>query len=171
MSDEYNPYQSPRTEAGAAEPLITQPALTETMLQHLRGASPWLRFMGIIGYIGSGFLVVGGISAILTGVIADAAAWHSFLPGNISIFIEAISGITGLVNIAAGAVSFFPARFAYTFGAKIRDYCRNSDEQELERAFKSNKSLWKFNGIMAIAALAFIPVMILIAIIAAAALV
>jgi hypothetical protein len=167
VPDEHNPYQSPRTETGAVEPLITQRALTETMLRHLRGASPWLRFMGILGYIGSGLLVIGGAAS-------SQGFWYGVydaLPEGLNrMFIESLSGITGLAAIAAGVIFFFPAHFTYTFGAKIRGYCRNSDERELERAFKSSKSLWKFNGIMTIAALAFIPVMILIAIIAAAAL-
>ena len=168
MSDEHNPYQSPQTETDSGTPLIDRGSLTETMLQYLRGASPWLRFIGVMGYIGSGLLVIGGIGVILSDVVTDDASWRSILPSKISVFREAISGVTGLVNIAAGVISFFPARFTYAFGAKIREYGRNGDERELELGFKNNKSLWKFNGIMAIIALAFIPVMIIITIMVAA---
>ena len=170
MSDEHNPYQSPQTETGAVKPLIARESLTETMIQYLCGASPWLRFIGILGSIGSGLLVIGGIGTLLSGVIADGS-WYSALPeGLSSVFIEAVSGVTGFTGIAAGVVSFFPARFTYTFGAKIREYRRNGDERELELAFKNNKSLWKFNGIMAIIALAFIPVMTIISILVVVAL-
>ena len=39
----------------------------------------------------------------------------------------------------------------------------------LELAFKNNKSLWKFNGILLIIGLAVIPALVIIAIVAAVA--
>ncbi|MDR2493702.1 MAG: hypothetical protein LBD24_00620 [Spirochaetaceae bacterium] len=164
MSDEHNPYQSPQTEIDAIKPLIAQGTLTETMLRSLRGASPWLRFIGILGFISSGFFLLSGIAAILTGALVDESLYSS-LPGNISVFMEAIGSLTGLLNIAAGVIYFFPARFTYAFGSRIRDYFRTNAEKDLEAAFKSNKSLWKFNGVMAIILLAFIPIMIILTVV------
>jgi hypothetical protein len=44
---------------------------------------------------------------------------------------------------------------------------RTGAEQDLELAFKNNKSLWKFIGILAIIQLAIIPVTMIFGIIAA----
>ncbi|MDR1279046.1 MAG: hypothetical protein LBK02_09860, partial [Treponema sp.] len=63
------------------------------------------------------------------------------------------------------ALCFFPALFTYNFGNKIRAYQQSRAEEELENAFKNNKSLWKFLGILTIISLAFIPVMIIISIV------
>jgi hypothetical protein len=161
MSDTSNPYQSPQTESSPAASLTSQGVLTENMLFYLRGASPWLRFIGVLTYIGSGFMVAAGLAVM---VLLPGIAGNSFLDS--SGLGGILGGGVGLLYIIAGAVLFFPARFTYNFGAKIRTYLQNNAEQELETAFKNNKSLWKFYGILAIVYLAFIPVALVIGIIA-----
>ena len=67
-----------------------------------------------------------------------------------------------MVFCLGGAVLIFiPSLFIYRFGERIRSFLRTGIEQELELAFKNNKSLWKFLGIYCIIALASIPVMII----------
>ena len=171
MSDIDNPYQSPETETKIMTPLVSQGSLTETMLKHLNDASPWLRFMGIMGFIGSGFMLLGGLFCLLFMPLAinlfDAASnnfpyfFGSFVPVMI---------IYALYFIGAGVVLFFPALFTYRFGAKIRSYLQTNSEGELELALKNNKFLWKFQGILTIIGLAAIPVIIVIGIIVAVAL-
>ena len=39
---------------------------------------------------------------------------------------------------------------------------RNGMDQDLEQAFRNNKSLWKFYGIICIICLAFIPLTVII---------
>jgi hypothetical protein len=75
--------------------------------------------------------------------------------------------IYALYFLGAGVLMFFPALFTYRFGAKIRNYMETNSAPELESAFKSNKFLWKFNGILTIIALAIIPVVTVISIIVA----
>jgi hypothetical protein len=154
MSD--NPYQSPQT--GAAPVPAASGILTETMVLSLKGASPWLRFLGIMGFIGCGILAAAGIVMMIAG--------SSFIPGmdELGSFTAAALGV---LYIILGVVGFFPARFTYCFGARIRGFLRNSAEQELELAFKYNKSFWKFSGIVTIIYLAIIPVVIVIGVIVA----
>ena len=77
--------------------------------------------------------------------------------------------VYSLYFIGAGVLMFFPAFFTYKFGVKIRAFTRTNSEQELELAFKNNKSLWKFNGILTIIGLAIIPLVIILGIIAVVA--
>jgi hypothetical protein len=158
MSDMANLYQSPQTESSPAASLPAQGVLTEPMLSYLRGASPWLRFIGVLTYIGSCFMVAAGLVIIV--ISPDLSGGLSFLA-----FFN-LSGGLGLIYIIAGVLVFFPARFTYNFGAKIRTYLQNNVERELELAFKNNKALWKFYGILAIVYLALIPVALVIGIIA-----
>ncbi|MDR1972658.1 MAG: hypothetical protein LBQ46_12150 [Treponema sp.] len=156
MSD--NPWQSPETQA-AAEEAAPQGILTALMIRYLKEASPWLRFIGVLGYIGAIFLVGSGLImtiALLATGGADAG-----------IGLAAVSTFMGLIYVVLGALAFFPARFTHGFGLKIRNYLASGAEKDLEDAFKSNKSLWKFSGIMAIVYLAFIPIGIGVAVIAA----
>ena len=170
MPDLENPYASPQAEIVAENKLINQNALTDLMLKHLKDASPWLRFIGILSYIGCGFLALTGIIT-MTAMGALTSAWESlanldFLNG---LFTTAFSISMGITYIIIAVICFFPAHFTYNFGSKLRDYFLNGRDQELEIAFKNNKSLWKFYGIVMIIYLAFIPVLIVISIVAVVA--
>jgi hypothetical protein len=162
MSDTPNPYQSPGIESSPAAAVMNPGMLTENMLFYLRGASPWLRFIGVLSYIGSGLMVAAGLvmMVVLPAVNETGISW---LGG----WGRALEGLIGLIYIIAGVIIFFPARFTYNFGAKIRTYLQNNAEQELELAFKNNKSLWKFYGILMIVYLSIIPIALVIGIIVA----
>ncbi|MDL2229493.1 hypothetical protein LJC14_04505 [Treponema sp. OttesenSCG-928-L16] len=158
MSDSFNPYESPRTDIDRGEPLSSAGQLTETMILYLKGASPWLRFIGIMGFISCGLCAVSGIGSIA------AIPMIPEIPSNIG----GLMGVSmGLLYLIAGVLMFFPSRFVYGFGAKIRSFLQNNASAELETAFGYNKSLWKFMGIVTIVNLAFIPVFIIVAVMAA----
>ena len=166
MSDSANPYQSPEADTEVIKPLTVQGALTETMVKYLNGASPWMRFIGIVGFIGSGALVLLGILSF--GFFPMASSLNLF--GEVSFFLGSLAPVMAIyaVNfIGGGVLMFFPAFFTYRFGVKIRKFTQTNSEQELEQAFKNNKSLWKFNGIVTIVGLAIIPVLIVIVIVVA----
>jgi len=156
MSDYENPYNSPEA------PIVPEKSqnvgnLNETMLRYLNETSPWLRFIGIIGFIGCGILTI-------TGII------FAIFPRMISTTFMNVSGsgpfwVISILYFALGILLFFPSRFTYDFGAKIRKYQFSNSDIDLELAFKNNKSLWKFYGILCIVYLALIPFMIVIAII------
>lgn len=152
MSDIANPWQSPENVSTPEKTLDAQVLMTGVMLRYLREASPWLRFIGILGFIGCGFMVAGGlVAAIVMFAVASLADEFGGFP----------VGLIGLLYVALGAVAFFPARFTYYFGAKIRNYQLSNSEQDLEQAFKNNKSLWKFTGILCIVYLAFVPLAVI----------
>ena len=170
MSDAVNPYQSPETIIKSEKVVHTQGSLTETMLTHLKGTSPWLRFVGILGFIGSGLTALWGLIFFITIPILGSS-WQS-IPG-----LESFGGMSGsftfffgffifIIAIGCVLIVFFPSLFIYRFGTKIQTFLRTGTDNDLELAFKNNRSLWKFLGILCIVYLAFIPVMIIISIIA-----
>jgi hypothetical protein len=152
VSDIANPWQSPENASVPEKPPGAQAVITDTMLRYLREAAPWLRFIGILGFIGCGFMVAGGLAATIV-MFAAASLVEEF--GGFPV------GLMGLLYVALGVVAFFPARFTYYFGAKIRNYQLSNSEQDLEQAFKNNKSLWKFTGILCIVYLAFVPLAVI----------
>jgi hypothetical protein len=147
MSDDINPYQSPQT------PVNPEPGssarLTAAMERYLREAAPWLRFIGVLSFIGCAFMFLGGITFLIMAVA---------LPGFGGGWGDLGGGLGSVAYIVSGALMFFPARFTYNFGAKIRRYLQSGAEDDLEQALKNNKSLWKFNGILYIICLALVPV-------------
>jgi hypothetical protein len=164
MSDENNPYQSPHADITVEKPLVPQGVLTDTMIKYLKEASPWVRFLGIASYIVCGLVVLAGLIIIIVGFVQA-------VQGNEGLSDTLSSGLisSGFMALGSSLLIFFPARFLYLCGTKLRSYCQTSAEKELEAAFKNNKSFWKFYGICAIVYLAFIPFAVVIGIIAAVA--
>ncbi|MDR0443356.1 MAG: hypothetical protein LBH44_08135 [Treponema sp.] len=153
MSDINNPYQSP--EAPIIPEAQNSGVLSEKMLRYLKEASPWLRFMGILGFISCGLIAGGGLILIIA-MAAVSSFTEELNQFPVWIFI--------LIYLPMGLLYFFPSRFIYNFGTKIRNFQFSNSNEDLELAFKNNKSFWKFLGIMSIILLAFIPISIIMAI-------
>ena len=164
MSDAVNPYQSPEAVADPVSVPAAQGAITETMLIYLKGASPWLRFIGVLGFIGSGLTVLWGISfsafVPIVGRVWDEIP-QVYQPFTAFMGAALLGGSMAVVCIGAGLLMFFPSLFVFRFGSKIQNYLRTGTDQDLEQAFRNNKSFWKFVGIICIIELAFIPLMII----------
>jgi hypothetical protein len=90
-------------------------------------------------------------------------AW-SEVPGLESlngVFGATFSGFMVVMFIGAGLLLFFPSLYTFRFGVKIRSYLRTGADRDLELAFRNNKSLWKFMGVLCIIQLVFIPLLII----------
>jgi hypothetical protein len=164
MSDNINPYQSPQNPVNPAADGSAR--LTETMILYLKGASPWLRFIGIVGFIVCGIVFLIGF-VFLFALPALGSFWVgiSEFEDISESFGTALGAVIGAVYFfAIAALSFFPALFTFNFGNKIRAYLQSGSAQDLETAFKSNKFLWTFNGVLTIIGLALIPLMVIIGI-------
>jgi hypothetical protein len=162
MSDAVNPYQSPEAAVIPEKPLAIQGTLTETMLVYLKGATPWLRLVGILGFICSGFVALTGFS-ILPFITIVNRLWTD-MPGFESldgVFGAVFNGTMMILFIGAGVLLFFPSLYIFRFGEKIRSYLKTGADADLELAFRNNKSLWKFAGILCIVQLAFVPLLII----------
>jgi hypothetical protein len=168
MSDAVNPWQSPEAPVQAEENAAGG-ILTAVMIRYLKESSPWLRFIGILGYIGAGLLIAAGLVTTAAMLITGFAGFfgNGGETGLIGFFTSLLSNLVGFIYVAAGLLAFFPARFTHGFGVKIRNYLLSNAEKDLEEALKNNRSLWKFSGILAIVYLSLIPAGIIAAVVAA----
>jgi hypothetical protein len=161
MSDNQNPYESPQAEISSVKPLAHQGLLTETMLFYLKGASPWLRFVGIAGFVTLGLYVLIGLT-----MIVGVQSFGSTISG----WSGAMGAVFGVFYLGAIVLMFFPVLFIFQFGKKIKSYIHTGNDEDLEQALKNNKSLWKFIGILSIVVLSFLAITVIfggIAVIAA----
>ncbi len=162
MSDAENPYQPP---AAADEAPLSQGEMGEATAatrQLLGKAGPWLKFLGIMGYIGCGFMAVFGVIFLvlpLTGDNVFGSTSQSRLVGP----------ALALFYLALGIVLFFPARFIHKMGSRSTQYQQDGDATTLEGVALHLKQVAKFYGIVTIVGLASIPVILVVSIIAAAA--
>ncbi|MDR3302511.1 MAG: hypothetical protein LBT01_08330 [Spirochaetaceae bacterium] len=155
MLEEQNPFGSPESPANPVEPESIR--LSGMMLSHLKGASPWIRFMGILGFIGGGAMGLLGIIILVSGgALATVANTE---------FFGVLSAFGGFIYIGIGALYFFPSLFAYRFGVCLKHYCLTYNNSELEKAFKNNYALWKFLGVLTIVCIGLVVSIIPIGII------
>ncbi|HPE35729.1 MAG TPA: hypothetical protein PK625_01160 [Spirochaetales bacterium] len=141
MSDSNNPYQSPKAEASTVASMADSGAITGLMKDYISATAPWMRFMGILGFIGVGFLAVGGL-LMMFGVLGNIAG--------------------GISNVIYAAILFFPARYLYRAGSGFRQFIQDQRSDSLERDLSNNKSYWKFQGILSIIGLVMIPIAVIL---------
>jgi hypothetical protein len=148
-----NPYSSPQYEA---QPLENQGGvLSDSMIENLRAASPWIRFISVLGFVSSGFLALSAIITLLGGgaiVALLAKTTESYDMG--TLFGGGMIAFLGVILAACAVFYFLPSFYAYKFGTKLRNYYLTRSGYELEDAFKNNHSMWKFLGIVCVIGLA-----------------
>ena len=159
MSDSSNPYESPQAETGAIHTLSDR-VLTENMVFYLKGASPWLRFIGIVGF------VLLGISALFILITAFGMSSALINASGMEIFRFLGPGVV-IIYIPFLALYFFPVLFVFRFGKRIKSYLYSGEREDLEEALKNNKSLWTFVGVLTIIFLGLIALGLLITMAAA----
>ena len=122
-----------------------------------------MRFLGIIGYIGCGFTVLAGIAFTLLRRLFLYSFGASSL-GDAFGALGIMGALMGVVYVIIAVLLFFPSRWLYKTGAKIRDYARSGSDRDLEEAFRTNRAFWKYLGIILIIQLALLPVSIVVSI-------
>ena len=145
-------YQNPQAEM-YPELSPARYVLTDKALGCLKGTASWVVFLGILMFIACGFSVLLGISSLIMGIGGPMLNGFDF-----GFDDEVPELFIGLVYIVTAGFIFIPARFLYGFGKGLRNFFISRAGEDLEKAFKNNKSFWKFNGVLAIISLALFPV-------------
>ena len=131
--------------------------ITEKMLYYLQGASPWLRFVSISGFVMLGFSLIGLLIMVAGGEYFDELGMGE--SGSFFVFVTFLPVL---------AIGFFCLFFSLQFGNKIKIYLQTKDQAELENAFKNNKALWTLSGVTMIISLAIFGLAVVAGLIAAA---
>lgn len=128
-------------------------AVPEEAVEALRGTKPWVRFLGILGFLGCGFTALVGL---FVGVIPMPT---SELP------------LVGRFAIAAlyilfGAAQLPPALFLTRYASRIEDVMASGDPEALVAALRTQKSFWKYVGIFTLVIIALYALIFIGAIVA-----
>jgi flagellar biogenesis protein FliO len=128
-----------------AEPVLT---LTQQAQFYLQQAGKWATFLGVVGFIFTGFIAIGALSVgtILTYLSAVNPLMQ--FPAGISIIVT-------IVYLLIALLLFFYSLYLFQFGSRIKKgiYLNNADETAL--AFSKLKSFFKLWGIITIVIIAF----------------
>lgn len=130
--------------AEAAQPRILELDYVRDMLGT---TAKWAKFMAIIGFIATGFMVLVGLIMMVVG---------NSLPTQDVGLMKMISGtFLGAIYLAVAAFYFFPSRYLYQYSDKLTLATHTKDETQLVLALDKNKSYFKFIGIATIVGVAF----------------
>ena len=122
----------------------------EAVSNTLRETQPWTRAMGIIGFVGVAFLLLGGVAAGATG----------FMTGNPA--AVALLVVYPLIALLYAVPSMYLLRYS----KRIRQFVVNREPAQLEAALESQRAFWKFVTILTLAGFVIGGAMTLIAVLA-----
>jgi len=150
MAATYNPYEAPGVGGYAPPPNVAAGGMiTPTMVEHLRAARPWIRFISILLFIGTGFTVLAAALLFFAGVVGAALSSRS--KG-----AELIAGpIGGVFYMVIGLFYALPGILMHRLANAIDSFVTVPSSQALEDALDKNRSYWKTTGIMALVMIGF----------------
>ena len=115
----------------------------EVSSRFLAETAKWGKFLSIVGFIITGFIV---IAALFAGTMfASIPGWsnNAMMAGGVSIFIT-------LLYLAIALLYFFPCLYMYRFSVRMKRALYENNQDVLNSSFSSLKSCFKFMGIMTI---------------------
>ncbi|MBL6447951.1 hypothetical protein JMN32_16665 [Fulvivirga sp. 29W222] len=111
--------------------------ITQEIAGYLNETGKWGRFIAILGFIGTGFIILAGL---FSGTMLSTMGSQADMP---------FPGfVIGLIYVVMGLLYFFPLYYLYNFSTNIRNAIRSGNNHELSVAFKNLKSHYKFIGIL-----------------------
>src|SRR5690349_4457465 len=127
-----NPYQPPQVADLGFPPggSVEQRDVPEAIIEVMRQTRPWVVFLAIMGFIGTAFMVLGGLAMVGFSGVAK------------------LSPAFGLVYIALAILYLIPSLSLFRYGAGIRRFLEGGGMVGLAQALASQKSFWRLIGIM-----------------------
>ena len=108
---------------------------------HLTEIAKWGKFLAIVGFIFSGIMVI----------IAFAVGRNmEKLSGNNSAYNAGVSAGVTIFYLIIAVLMFFPFLFLYKFSVKMQQALRSISQEAFEMSFQNLKTMFKFQGILAI---------------------
>ena len=150
MSD--NPYQTPQVIAGSIDAGGADPKL-ERAVSMLRQTKPWVRFISVMMFIGSAFMVLGGLIMMISGAAGVGPA-------------AGVGAVIGVVYIVMALFYIIPAVFLWRYADRIALFVQERSTGALASALEAQKSFWKFVGILMLVVMAIYAVIIVFTILA-----
>jgi len=162
-SSDANPYQAPQIMTEASDVAGSNPNL-DGAADMLRKTKPWVRFISVMFFIGAAFSALGGIGAIAGGIAAGMAGG---MPGGMPSGMAGgmpwllLTGL-GVAYIVMAILYITPGVFLWMYADRIGLFLRQKTPGRLASALASQKSFWKFIGIMTLIFICLYPIMILV---------
>lgn len=136
-----DPYASPALNAPSMS-RSSDSVITEGVVRELAGTKPWVRFMSVLLFIGTGFLVlIALVMLLMGGAMAQAA------PSN-PMFAGGMGAVIGGVYLAMALFYIYPGIKLWKYASRIGELVQSANAGSLEAALREQRKFWKFVGII-----------------------
>jgi hypothetical protein len=153
-----NPYSAPITDHQRApnSGLPGDALVTPGVLDSMKQTRPWVLFLGILGFIAAGLMILGGLGMLIAG----------------SAMGKGEMGLLAGLYILLAVFYISPSLYLYRYAGSIKLLLSGYGVHALEEALGHQKSFWKLVGILTavMMVLYFVGIMVAVAVGAAAAL-
>jgi hypothetical protein len=120
---------------------------TASMVESLKQMRPWVLFQAILGIVGCGFLFIAGLIMLLTGAMIGAT---SSAYGLEELGLGGIIWMLAIVYLLLPGALVAPIVFMFRFYNSVSQLLKTGKTEHMENALRSQKSYWKYTGIMVI---------------------
>jgi hypothetical protein len=125
-------------------------AVPDAIVEHLRGTRPWVMFLAVIGFLGSGLIVLLGLGVAIAGALGTGSE------------IALMVGM-GCGYVVLGGIYVLPAVGLVRYGTAIERLVRHPRMELLGAAIDQQRWFWKVVGIMTAVVIALYPIGIMVA--------
>ncbi|XMO85756.1 DUF5362 family protein [Algibacter sp. AS12] len=116
--------------------------VSEDIIGYLNETAKWTYFLSILGFIGIGFMVLGGIGVSLYTGMNQVGGTDAYGLG--------YSAGVGIVYIILALVYLFPVLYLFKFSNKMKQALKLKNNEAFKMAFLNLKSHYKYMGIFTI---------------------
>ena len=130
-----NPYQASRS----GDYYSPQGMVSPATYQALAATKPWVRLCSVMGFIGAGFMILGGIGMIASGAILGSKTSNAAagLPAGL-----------GFVYLIMSLLYLIPSIKLWKYGSAIVRLISSRSTVDLDQAMNEQRGFWQFVGIM-----------------------
>jgi hypothetical protein len=111
--------------------------VTDHMIDSLRSTKPWTKLLSILGFVGTGFMILFGVGFM-------------FFTNVFSHQTSGFSAFVGLIYILFAVLYFVPAFYLFKYSSSLGNFLKSNGPTDLESALSHQKSFWKFMGVVAV---------------------
>jgi len=137
--------------------------ITPTMVELLQATRPWVLFCSVLGFIGTGFMVLAALAMVGVSAFAGVVGSGDNKIGGMEL---AMFGGMAVLYIVLAVPYFFGSLFLLRYSTAIGRLGTDGDSHAMEDALLNQKSFWKLVGIMMITMFALYGVVLVGAVVA-----
>lgn len=127
---------------------INQLLVTENMRSYFYDMAKWANFLGILGFVFSGLMLLMALSAgALTSVMGAMS--------NAGMYGQLGTGVLTTVFVFYAVMFLYPSLMLFLYAKKAKQGVLYGDQNSLEESISKLKSFFKFYGVLAIIFICF----------------